>query len=78
MIFSPTGNTGGVLPGADTEARGAFLYGVGANYTLTRRVSLRAEYRGYVYEDPTFGLRDLDTNSWTHSAQPSAGTVFRF
>jgi len=78
LIFSPTGNTGGFLPGADTEARGAFLYGVGANYTLTRRVSLRAEYRGYVYKDPTFGLRDLDTNSWTHSAQPYAGIVFRF
>ncbi len=78
LIFNPTGNRGGSVPGASTQGKGAFLYGAGADYALTRHFSLRAEYRGYVYKDPDFGLRALNTNSWTHTAQPSAGIVFRF
>jgi len=78
LVFRPTGNAGGFVPGADTQARGTFLYGGGVNYTLTRRLSLRAEYRGYVYKDADFGITNLNTDKWTHSAQPSAGIVFRF
>ena len=78
LVFDPTGNNGGFVPGADTQARGAFLYGAGADYALSRHFSLRAEYRGFVYKNPDFGLRTLDTNSWTHTAQPSAGIVFHF
>ena len=78
LIFDPTGNRGGSVPGAGSQARGAFLYGAGADYALTRHFSLRAEYRGFVYKDPDFGLRALNTNSWTHTAQSSAGIVFRF
>ena len=78
LIFHPTGNAGGFVPGADTQAKGAFVYGAGANYTLTKHLSLRAEYRGYAYKDADFGLRALNTDSWTHTAQPSAGIAFRF
>ena len=78
LVFHPTGNAGGFVSGADTQARGAFLYGGGANYTLTRHWSVRAEYRGYVYKDADFGVKTLNTDSWTHTAQPSAGIVFRF
>lgn len=78
LIFDPTGNRGGSVPGADYQARGAFLYGVGADYVLTRHFSLRGEYRGFVYKNPDFGLRALNTDSWAHTAQPSAGLVFRF
>jgi opacity protein-like surface antigen len=45
----------------------------GVNYTLTKHFSLRAEYRGYVYKDADFGIRALNTDSWTHTVQPSAG-----
>ena len=78
LIFHPTGNAGGFVPGADNQAKGAFLYGAGADYALTRHFSLRAEYRGFVYKDPDFGLGAVNTDSWTHTAQPSAGIVFRF
>lgn len=78
LIFDPTGNPGGFVPGASTQGRGAFLYGAGADYALTRHFSLRAEYRGFVYKSPDFGLPSLRTDSWTHTAQPSAGIVFRF
>jgi outer membrane immunogenic protein len=78
LIFDPTGNPGGFVPGASTQGRGAFLYGAGADYALTRHFSLRAEYRGFVYKSPDFGLASLRTDSWTNTAQPSAGIVFRF
>jgi opacity protein-like surface antigen len=78
MVFHPTGKAEGFVSGADTQARGAFLYGGGVNYALTRHWSVRAEYRGYVYKDPDFGVRALNTDSWTHTAQPAAGIAFRF
>jgi opacity protein-like surface antigen len=78
LIFDPTGNIGGSIPGAGNQGRGAFLYGVGADYVLSQHFSLRGEYRGFVYKNPDFGLRALNTDSWTHTAQPSAGLVFRF
>lgn len=78
LIFDPTGNAGGSVAGADNQSKGAFLYGVGADYVLTRHISLRAEYRGFVYKDPDFGVQSLRTDSWTHTAQPSAGFVYRF
>ncbi len=78
LIFDPTYNFGGSVPGAGTQGRGAFLYGAGADYAVTRHLSLRAEYRGFVYKNPDFGLASLRTDSWTHTAQPSAGFVFHF
>ena len=78
LIFDPTGNNRGAVPGVGTQGRGAFLYGAGADYALTRHFSLRAEYRGFVYKNPDFGVRTMNTDSWTHTAQPSAGIVFHF
>jgi opacity protein-like surface antigen len=78
LIFDPTGNNGGSVPGASSQGRGAFLYGAGADYALSRHFTLRAEYRGFVYKNPDFGLGALNTDSWTHTAQPSAGLVYRF
>ena len=78
LIFRPTGNGGGFVPGAETQAEGAFLYGGGADYALTRHFSLRAEYRGFVYKNPDFGLATLHADRWAHTAQPSAGVVFHF
>ena len=75
LIFDPTGGT---FAGATSQARGAFLYGGGADYAFTKHFSLRAEYRGFVYKAPNFNLASLNTNSWTHTAQPSAGIVYRF
>jgi len=78
LIFSPTNNSGGFVPGGDTQAKGAFVYGGGADYGIARHVSLRAEYRGFVYKIPDFGLGNLSSNAWTHTALPSAGLVVRF
>jgi hypothetical protein len=47
-------------------------------FPLLKHVALRAEYRGLVYSAPDFGLSALNTNTVTHTAQPSAGLVIRF
>jgi hypothetical protein len=36
LILDPTGNSGGSVPGASPQGEGAFLYGAGADYALTR------------------------------------------
>ena len=66
------------VPGLDKQARAAFVYGGGADFNITRRVFFRAQYRGFVYNSPTFdipGLNGLDRI--THRAEPSAGIGFR-
>jgi outer membrane immunogenic protein len=78
LLFDPTGNAGGSFTGATWQAKGAFVYGVGADYSLSRHILLRAEYRGYVYKSPDFNVASLNTNAWAHTAQPSAGIAFRF
>jgi opacity protein-like surface antigen len=78
LVFDPTGNSGGSFGDATLDTKAAFVYGVGAQYALTRHFSLRAEYRGLVYKAPSFNLAGLNTDSWTQIAQPSAGIVFRF
>lgn len=78
LVFDPTGNGFDSVAGAQSQATGVFVYGGGADFPIVRHVSLRAEYRGLVYNTPDFGLRNLNTNATTHVAQPSAGVVFRF
>jgi len=78
LVFDPTNNNFGSVPGAQRQTTGVFVYGGGADFPILRHVSLRAEYRGLVYSAPDFGLRNLNTNTITHTAQPSAGIVFRF
>lgn len=78
LVFDPTGNAGGFFSGATRATQGAFVYGAGADYAFTRHISLGAEYRGYVYKAPDFNLAGLNTNTWTHTAVPSAGIAFRF
>jgi len=77
--------TGGLLfdpkdmPGTSSQARAAFVYGGGADFNVSRRIFVRAEYRGLVYNSPTFGLETLaGTARVTHRAEPSIGFGYRF
>jgi opacity protein-like surface antigen len=78
LVFDPRGNAFSTVAGAQRQAVGAFSYGGGVDYVLMKHLSLRAEYRGLVYEAPDFGLPNLNVSKVTHTAQPSAGLVFRF
>ncbi len=74
LVFNPTD-----APGASTQARAAFVYGGGADFNLTKRIFLRAEYRGLVYNSPTFDLAPaLGTDRVTHRAEPSVGFGYKF
>jgi opacity protein-like surface antigen len=64
---------------ATTQARAAFIYGGGADVNLTGHLFLRAEYRGFVYNSPTYdyvAYHGLDRI--THRAEPSLGFGWRF
>jgi outer membrane immunogenic protein len=75
LIFDPVDNFGN---GIDRQTRGAFVYGGGFNFDITRNFGFRTEYRGLVYKAPDFTQTALDLNKVTHLAQPSAGFYFRF
>jgi outer membrane immunogenic protein len=60
----------------DNQARATFVYGGGADVNLTNRIFFRAQYRGLVYNSPTFDA--IGTERITHRAVPSAGFGFRF
>jgi opacity protein-like surface antigen len=78
VLFVPSGNQLNNISGAQTQGKGAFVYGGGINYPLQRNFSLRLEYRGLLYGPPNFGFGGLSTNSVTHSAEPSIGVSYRF
>jgi hypothetical protein len=42
----------------------------GADYAFTRHLSLRAEYRGFVYKAPSFNLACLNTDTTRPPALP--------
>jgi outer membrane immunogenic protein len=74
LVFEPKD-----FAAASTQARPAFVYGAGADFNLSQHVFMRAEYRGLVYNSPTFdlaGLNGLDRT--THRAEPSVGFGYRF
>ena len=74
LIFDPR-----QAPGASSQARAAFVYGGGGDFNITTRVFLRAEYRGLVYDSPTFGLSEaIGDDRVTHRAEPSIGFGYRF
>jgi opacity protein-like surface antigen len=74
LIFQPKD-----FAAAQNQTRAAFVYGAGADFNLTHRVFMRAEYRGLVYNSPTYdlpGFAGLDRV--THRAEPSVGFGYRF
>lgn len=74
LIFSPKD-----FQGVDSQTRAAFVYGGGADFNLSHHVFVRAEYRGFVYNSPTYNLTSLDgTDRFTHRAEPSIGFGYRF
>ena len=78
LVFDPTSYANQTVSGVQNQAKAAFAYGGGVDFPLVTHIALRAEYRGFVYDRPDFGLAALNTSVTTHTAQPSAGVVFRF
>jgi opacity protein-like surface antigen len=69
----------GVGLNPNTQTRAAFVYGAGADINLTDHLFVRAEYRGFIYNSPTYDLAALDgLDRVTHRAEPSIGLGWRF
>ncbi|HWR16073.1 MAG TPA: porin family protein [Terriglobales bacterium] len=62
----------------ETQSRGTFVYGGGVDLALTKRFTVRGQYRGFLYKTPDFEVSDFRTDKFTHTAVPSAGLVFTF
>ena len=74
LVFDPKN-----FAGASSQTRASFVYGAGADIDLTSHIFLRAEYRGFVYNSPTYSLTALDgLDRTTHRAEPSIGFGYRF
>lgn len=74
LVFDPSD-----FVGASSQTRAAFVYGAGADINLSRRLFVRAEYRGFVYNSPTYDLPLLSgLDRVTHRAEPSVGFGYRF
>jgi opacity protein-like surface antigen len=74
LVFDPSD-----APAASTQARAAFVYGGGADIKLTSRLFARAQYRGLVYNSPTFDFTPaVGADRVTHRAEPSVGFGYRF
>jgi opacity protein-like surface antigen len=74
LVFDPKD-----FAAANRQTRAAGVYGGGADLNLTDHLFLRAEYRGVIYNSPTYdlaGLKGLDRV--THRAEPSVGFGWRF
>ena len=73
LVFDPKD-----VPGANTQARAAFVYGGGADISVSKRVFFRVGYRGLVYNSPNFDVTELKADRLTHRAEPFGGLGFRF
>jgi opacity protein-like surface antigen len=74
LVFDPRDT-----PGASTQTRAAFVYGGGVDFDITKKFFVRAEYRGFVYDSPTYAFLDNQGfDRTTHRAEPSVGFGYRF
>ena len=74
LVFDPKN-----FAAASTQTRAAFVYGGGADVNLTSHFFVRGEYRGLVYNSPTYDLASLKAlDRVTHRAEPSVGFGWRF
>jgi opacity protein-like surface antigen len=74
LIFDPSD-----FAGTSTQTRAAFVYGAGADINLSHHIFMRAEYRGFVYNSPTYDLPIFNgLDRITHRAEPSVGFGYRF
>jgi opacity protein-like surface antigen len=74
LVFDPKD-----FVGAGSQTRAAFVYGAGADINLSHRIFMRAEYRGFVYNSPTYDLTALaGLERVSHRAEPSVGFGYRF
>jgi hypothetical protein len=81
IIFSPTEHSGAVniiSSAPPTQSLPLFVYSLGVQKLVTRRVGVRVQYRSDTYKDPNFKFEALNTHKLRSSYEPSAGVYYRF
>lgn len=74
LVFDPRD-----FASANVQTRAAFIYGAGADLNLSQHIFMRAEYRGLVYNSPTYDLQAIGgLDRISHRAEPSIGFGYRF
>ena len=74
LVFDPHN-----FANASTQTRATGIYGAGADINLSNHFFMRAEYRGLIYNSPTYGLATLTgLDRVTHRAEPSVEFGWRF
>ncbi len=74
LIFQPKDVTE-----VNTQTRDAFIYGAGADLNITRHVFIRAQYRGFAYNSPTWDRAAFSGfERVTHRSEPSIRFGYRF
>jgi opacity protein-like surface antigen len=74
LFFEPKGSQSGV----SSEAKPAFVYGGGVDWTVIPHFGLRGQYRGNVYHAPDLLNAASSTRAFAHTAEPMLGAYFRF
>lgn len=64
--------------GAAAQNKLVFTYGGGVDYKVWKAIGVRVQYRGLIYKVPDFRIMNLATGATGHTAEPSAGIVFKF
>jgi opacity protein-like surface antigen len=75
LVFDPRDD----FQGASSQTRAAGVYGGGADFKISQHLFMRAEYRGFIYDSPTYNLTAVaGADRVTHRAEPSIGFGYRF
>jgi hypothetical protein len=64
--------------GNNTSIRGAYSYGGGADYEISKHLGVRAQFRGVLYKAPNTSQIYPATGQFTQSLEPMGGVYYRF
>jgi len=77
LRFMPTSNVNNAA-GVLAQTRSSLVVGGGADFDISKRFGIRADYRALRFRVPDFRMTALDTEAETHISEPSVGVYFRF
>lgn len=61
-----------------SQSSPAFVYGIGADWALSKRLGLRFQYRGNIHKSPALTTALSSTNVESTTYQPMFGAYYRF
>ena len=78
MIFTPILDPGTTQLSTRQNTTIGALFGAGVAYEISPSFDIRAEYRGFVLKDPSFGISAVTTNRYFVISTPAIGIAYHF